>query len=222
MDALHKRPYWGQFATIYDESADYVVGRTLRLAVAGRLSRERHLGKVLECGCGTGFYTKAVVDHADRVTATDISGEMLDVARHELASCRKVLFLRADADEMPFPPGAFDTVLIANVLNTVKNPLKILQECLRLLKYDGLLVVIVYTDHGMNGTEKTGLALRYFQKFGLPPPWGLNNFSPDELRALAAKAGFTVRTIICLGDRPQALYLRSVKAVPTGRRLVHH
>jgi len=213
MNVPYPEPYWGQHATVYDEGVDYVVGRSLRLAVAARLSRERRLGQLLECGCGTGFYTKVALRHADRVMATDISGRMLEIARHELASSPKACFLKASAEVMPFPARTFDAILIANVLQTVRDPMSVLHECFRTLKYDGLLIAIVYTDYAMDSWEITDLSLRYFQKFGMPPPWGLRNFTPAELRGLAGQAGFRVKSVAILGDQPKALYLRSVKSV---------
>jgi len=205
--------YWSRYASIYDEGVDYVVGRDLRLAVAARLSRERRLGEALECGCGTGFYTKTIAAHADWVTATDISDDMLALAAHNLASTERISFRKTSAERTPFPPRTFDTALLANLLNTVAEPLRVLREIYRVLKYDGMLIVVVYTDYDMEPGEKLDLGLRYFQKFGMPPTEGLHNFSPQALRGLVRQAGFLVKSVRVLGDNPKALYSRSVKSV---------
>jgi len=220
MGELRKKAYWSQFATVYDEGVDYVVGRSLRLAVSSRLARERHLGEVLECGCGTGFYTKVIAGHADRVTATDISPEMLDIARHNLASHGNIAYCKVAAEEIPFSPRTFDTILLANILNTVPDPIKVLHECFYALKYNGQLIVIAYTDYGMANGAKADLGLRYFQKFGLPPAWGLQNFRPDELRNQVEQTGFRIRSIKTLGEGPKALYLRSVKVIRSESHLL--
>ncbi|MDQ5988127.1 MAG: 2-methoxy-6-polyprenyl-1,4-benzoquinol methylase, mitochondrial [Syntrophus sp. SKADARSKE-3] len=214
MDSHHKGTYWGQYATVYDDGVDYVVGRELRLAAVTKLSHERRLGEVLECGCGTGFYTKVIALHADRVTATDISEEMLGIAVRQLASYPNVRLQKADAEKMPFHSLAFDTVLLANILNTVEHPEQVVKECFRVLRYGGLLIAIAYTDDGMEGEERNALGLRYFQKFGMPPSWGLNNFSPDNLRSLVSQGGFRVKSVAALGKEPKALFLRAVKSIP--------
>ena len=217
MSNLHNDDYWAPYAHTYDEGVDYVMGRVLRETIAKRLSRERRLGSVLECGCGTGFYSKEMARHADNVTATDISSGMLALAKERLAAFENISFQEVDAEKMPFPSGTFDTVLLANLLNTVKAPLAVLRESFRVLKYDGLLIVITYTDFGMEGTEKTNLALRYFQKFGFPPTWGLRNFDPSELQDLVAEAGFRYKSAILLGDHAKALYLKAFKRIKKGR-----
>ena len=213
MSVQETKSYWGAYASVYDEGVDYVVGRSLRLAIARKLSRERFPGETLECGCGAGFFTKVIARHADRVTATDIAAEMIGIASHGLASVQNVLFRQADAEKTSFPAKSFDSLLLANILNTAKNPQAIVYEAFRVLKYGGLLIAIVYTDYGMDGEEKSDLSLRYFQKFGMPPSWGLRNFSPEEFRRLVRQAGFTVKTVTILGDKPKALYLRAIKAV---------
>ena len=213
MNNLHHDDYWTPYAHTYDEGVDYVLGRALRETIAKRLSRERHLGGVLECGCGTGFYSKEIIRHADKVTATDISTSMLALARQRLEAFENIYFHAVDAEKLPFSSGVFDTVLLANLLNTVKSPLSVLKESYRVLKYDGLVIVITYTDFGMEGLEKTNLALRYFQKFGFPPLWGLRNFDPKELKDLVTEAGFEARSAALLGDHSKALYLKAFKRI---------
>jgi len=211
MEKTGDSSYWSRHASVYEEGVDYVIGRELREAVARRLSRERGLGALLECGCGAGFYTCAVAPHAAAITATDLSADMLELARDRLAPFEHILLRRADAASLPFESLSFDTVLLANILNTVEFPLGILKESFRVLRYDGLLLAIVYTDYGASVEEKTDLALRYFQKFGLPPPWGLHNFSAAGLRSLLAEARFYVRNVTLMGNCPKALYAQAFK-----------
>ena len=203
MSGSQKESYWSTYATVYDDGVDYVVGRALRMAVAEKLSHERNRGEVLECGCGTGFYTRVIAAHAQRVTATDVADEMLGVASHELASCKNVFFQKIEAEKISFPSKTFDTVLQANLVNTVKDPLKVLREGYRVLKSGGLLIVIVYTDYGMDGVEKSDLSLRYFQKFGMPPSWGLRNFSPEEFGTSSGRRDLPSRPSQCSEINPR-------------------
>lgn len=205
--------YWDRRAASYDEGVDYVVGRKLRAAIARRLSREKDLGCLLECGCGTGFYTKAAARRATSVMALDISPNMLARAKVRLEAFPHVSFYLADGERQPFPSFSFDTVLMANLLNTVREPEKILREAHRLLRYDGLLIVVTYTSYGMKADDLLSLALRYLERFGPPPPWGLKNFQPEELAKLVNKTGFAVNRLSVLGEGPRAVYLRARKAV---------
>ncbi|MGB5760357.1 MAG: class I SAM-dependent methyltransferase [Acidimicrobiales bacterium] len=68
-------------------------------------------GRWLELGSGTGAGTRILRQDAQRVTAVDLSAEMLTRAPAELAPR-----VRADACRLPFVDGLFDGVLLVNAL----------------------------------------------------------------------------------------------------------
>ncbi len=205
--------YWGRYARSYDRDTDYVVGRSLRRALYRLLAAEGDPGHVLECGCGAGYYTRALVDRAISIVATDISGEMLAAAEERLKGMPHVSFRQVDCMRRTFPSTSFDTVLMANILNTLSRPLPALREAHRVLKYGGVLICIAYTDHDVEALEKIAIRKRYLEKFGLPPPGGLTNYSAPQLGALVTKAGFKIGKLDVLGDRANAIYVRAIKAV---------
>ena len=77
--------YWSRFAHTYDRDGEYVVGRPVIEAIVERLQRERRLGEVLELGCGTGFFTKAIAGNSDLVIATADGNKRTDVEMLEEA-----------------------------------------------------------------------------------------------------------------------------------------
>lgn len=165
----------------------------------------------MECGCGTGYYTRAIAKNARHVVAADLSEEMLDAARQRLKGFGNISLRKADCEDMPFPEEGFDTVLMANVLHVLENPFKALCEAWRVLRNGGRLLIVSYTDYGLPWFEKVRLGLRYFERFGFPPPPGLRNYSPDELGALVEGAGFAVEENLIIGDMPKALFLKGRK-----------
>ena len=202
--------YWGRYAHSYDEGVAYVVGQYLREAIIKRLLRERALGEVIEFGCGTGYFTKVIARNSKHVIASDISDGMVRMARAQLKDFRNVTIQKDDCERSSFPSGGFDTVFMANLINTIENPLKALKESHRILREGGLLLIISYTDYGTKWFEKMDLALRYFQKFGLPPLY-YKNYSPNQLIRLSENADFKVEEIQIIGDKAKALYLRAKK-----------
>ncbi len=205
-----KERYWDNFSHSYDQGAEYVVGRSLREAIAEKLRREQGLGEVVEFGCGTGYFTKVVAEQATRIIASDLSDQMLEAVRMRLKDVPNVTVQKEDCESPSFPSLSYDTVLMANVLHTVEHPLKALEESYRILKLSGKLLVISYTDYGTSLFEKIELAFRYFQKFGLPPSY-YRNYSPDDLVWLVEAAGFRVEKIELLTNTAKALYLKAGK-----------
>ena len=114
----------GRDATVFDGAAsdydrqftDTLLGRWLRAAVWERLSERFRPGmRVLELGCGTGEDAIWLARRGIRVTATDASPAMLDVARAKAASAGVAAELLAfgviDLACLPEAAGVFDGAL---------------------------------------------------------------------------------------------------------------
>ena len=94
-----------EYEEIYDRNDPARQEELSKIAYAA----QAHLkGKsVLEVACGTGFWTHIVSGAANRVVATDISREMLEIAKRKGHKC-KVNFAVADAYCPPFRQRTFD------------------------------------------------------------------------------------------------------------------
>jgi ubiquinone/menaquinone biosynthesis C-methylase UbiE len=107
------RDYYRRRAAEYEQiyyRDDEARRRELR-AIASRLEV---LGKdrtVLELACGTGYWTVVLSRTAQRVTAVDLSPEMLIEARRKDYGC-PVDFVQGDLYELPFSPGQADLLAL--------------------------------------------------------------------------------------------------------------
>ena len=110
------------------------------------IARTRELlGKddsVLEIGCGTGTSALLLAPAVHRILATDVSGEMIAIAREKVAAqaITNVELAVAAATEPPAAGGPFDAVLAFNVLHLVTDCPATLQHVHRLLKPGGLFI----------------------------------------------------------------------------------
>jgi ubiquinone/menaquinone biosynthesis C-methylase UbiE len=212
MAEYNKEKYWSKFANTFDEDQAYIVGGAVqRQAIIDRLSGERDLGELIELGCGAGFYTKVLAANASHVMATDLSDEMLAVARTQLKDLQNVTVAKADCEKTAFPDGKFSSVFMANLIHIIENPLKTLQESYRILKNGGLLLIVNHTGYGMKWFEIMKMGIRFLRRWGKPPPYSKSKLSPDELRSLVESAGFKVEEVQLIGDRSKAIYLKGRK-----------
>ena len=203
--------YWGRFAHSYDRDGEYVVGHSILEAILNRLSEEQDLGDLLEFGCGTGYFTRVLAGQARHVIATDLSDEMLQVARTELGQLQNVTIQKADCASTDFPGERFDTVLMANLVHVIAAPLPCLLESHRILKRAGLLIVVDFTGYRLSLSRTVRLGWKYVRKWGIPPRHGRNDLSPEELMDLVQSAGFIVSDVKLLEGGSNALYLRATK-----------
>jgi ubiquinone/menaquinone biosynthesis C-methylase UbiE len=132
--------------------------------VRGGLLAGAH-GRVLEVGVGTGLsfpYYPAV----EELVGVDASEPMLKRARQRAADVgRDVTLVRADAENLPFEDGSFDTVVLMAVLCSVDNPADAVSEFRRVLRPDGRLL---FNEHVRSSNP--GLA-RWQDR--LERPWGV-------------------------------------------------
>ena len=76
--------FWNRFTKNYDANIDRAYGRGMRPIAVGRLRQEQCLGKNLEMGCGTGFFTPILTGMADSIVVTDLAEEFLKIAREPM------------------------------------------------------------------------------------------------------------------------------------------
>lgn len=76
---------------------------------------------VLELACGTGYWTRVMLDTVDKVVAVDINPEMIALANLRALPANKVAFRVADAWHLPEDIGDYTAVFIGFWWSHVKR-----------------------------------------------------------------------------------------------------
>ncbi len=92
-------------------------------------------GTLLDLGCAYGYLVLAAAQRGYRAWGADISSYAL-----VQEADAKPRMARADLSRLPFATGAGDAVTLFDVLEHLHNPLAALQEAVRVLSPEGLLV----------------------------------------------------------------------------------
>jgi 2-polyprenyl-3-methyl-5-hydroxy-6-metoxy-1,4-benzoquinol methylase len=183
-------------APLPDPSLDRKFERVCEL-VAEQLPR----GRYLDAGCGDGRYLAALArlpTRPARIVATDISGQILDVAHAAAAEAGvEVETIRANLEALPLDDESFDLVLCTQVIEHLLDARLGLAEIARVLAPDGC--AIVTTDHGRSPVTKAlnlprTVAVRMLGLRGrrIPVVWPERTFLVDELAGLIRDAGLQV------------------------------
>ncbi len=100
-------------------------------------------GNVLDLGTGTGELALNLARNAEhsRVWASDISFEMIAAGKRKPGT-QAIRFSQADALRLPFPDGAFDTVVSAFLMRNLPDQRLAIEEQIRVLKPGGRLVFL--------------------------------------------------------------------------------
>jgi len=173
-------------------------GLTLVDRLGAWLSRRRvlrHLPRktdltALDCGCG--FYAILLRDLKPRLSRGLGIDIHIDPA---VRAMERLEFIESTLEEsLPaLPPDDFDLVLLISVLEHLTDPEETLNQCYRLLRPGGALLVNVPTWAGKRGLEFSAFKLR------LSPAEEMNDhkmyYGKRDLWPLLVKSGFKPRHI---------------------------
>jgi len=204
-----KETYWSRFASDFEERTNYVVGNDHIELIKAVLSKQTDLGDTLELGCGSGTYSEILAREARHLTATDYSDEMVAFSKHRFESMENVTVEKANCFSLSYPEFSFDTVVMANLLHVVPEPEKAVQECKKVLKRNGRLIIVSFTTEGMAVFSKLGMIYRFLKTFGKPPPTA-HKLTVQKTKTILSDCGFKVDEARLIGHRSKAIFVNAV------------
>jgi 2-polyprenyl-3-methyl-5-hydroxy-6-metoxy-1,4-benzoquinol methylase len=137
-------------------------------------------GRLLEVGCGNGKRLARM-----RALGWDVTGQEVDPAAAEYVRREKGIAVHLGALETMAVTEAFDAIIMSHVIEHVHDPVALLAVCHRLLRENGVLVVLTPNAASL-GHRRFGGGWR-----GLEPPRHLHLFNGNTLTRAVLKAGFT-------------------------------
>jgi len=163
----------------------------------------RHAGitanqRVLDVACGTGVVAITSARSGARVSALDLTPQLLERARENAQAARvEIDFREGDVEQLPFEDNAFDAVLSQFGHMFAPRPDVALKEMLRVLKPGGTIAFSTWPPELYMG-RNFGLVARYAPAppAGVAPPllWG----DPSVVRE---RLGSAVKNIVFDRDR---------------------
>ncbi len=191
--ALARARFWDRTARKYaaDPIADPIGYEATLRRVKELLSPE---WSVLEVGCGTGTTALRLAAHARAMLATDLSSEMVAIAREKLAAqpTPQLRFEVADAEAHAMDGTQHDRVLAFNVLHLVSDLDGALQAVLKQLKPGGLFISKTPCLAEMNPII-TRLLVPLMRALGKAPE--VLVFDATELESAFERHGFIVDAV---------------------------
>lgn len=140
--------------------------------------------KVLEVGCGRGFYLKTLksVWPDLEVTGIDLNQKYLDKAKEFLGSL-DVRLVKGDATKLPFKDKTFDRIIASEILEHIPDDQKAVSEMYRVLKPGGIVMVTVPNKNYPFCWDPVNWILERLFKWHLPSNiWWLSSIWADHVR----------------------------------------
>ena len=167
--------------------------------------------KILDLGCGSGRYTKLLLNKEAKVWAIDPSEKMLEIAQREN---KEVIFKKGTASKIPFKTNFFDIVISSLVIDHIKYIDKAFREVNRILKNNGIFIFsrnnpiteIVEKCEGnsyiFNNYFKEGKRKKYFPNFKVNMPY--YHITMETIIKTIIRNGFVVDDYIDVKPNPRS------------------
>src|SRR3989338_9547159 len=135
---------WGKVAEWYDETVeqrgsyqqDLILPNLLRLMEIQKGER------ILDLACGQGLFARAFYEAGGKVIASDISEELLDIAKKK--SPKEIAYYSAPAHALHFlKDGSVDKIAIVLAIQNIENLNETFAECARVLAARGKLYIVL-------------------------------------------------------------------------------
>lgn len=95
-------------------------------------------GRLLDAGCGLGYFLAVCDRHGYETFGLDISEYAVGEARKHTKADLRI----GDVQKLPFSRGTFDIVTLLDILEHVEHPDVAISECRRVLKPGGVMLIL--------------------------------------------------------------------------------
>ncbi len=141
-----------------------------------------HKRKLLDIGCGYGYFLDIMKNHGWDASGIDPSANTVAIAQD-----RGLNVIQKTIEEIDCPENSFDAVTMFYVLEHLTDPHNALKKAFTILKPDGMLILRV---------PHTTPIVRFLSLLGIKnnlydPPFHLYDFSPQTITMLLEKSGFS-------------------------------
>ena len=179
---------------IYERLWRPLAGRLLMGALGPDMAGERRMAlemldvapgdAVLDVACGPGNFSRAFARAAGGglVVGLDASATMLAQAARE-RSLGEVAYVRGDAGDLPFRDGAFDALCCFAALYLIDEPLRAVDEIVRVLAPGGRVALLSSVSRGPLPAAVADTVVRGVS--------GVRVFGRDELTGALRQHGLT-------------------------------
>ena len=111
---------------------------------------EKHLNVVntlkkntilLEVGSGDGYDANRINNSEINIIQSDISFEMVKLAKSNKKNNSKIVYVVSDAEKIPCKDNSLDAIMIVGALHHLPSPIKFFKEASRVLSPNGILII---------------------------------------------------------------------------------
>lgn len=162
-------------------------------------------GKILDFGCGEGFFTELVFGKGKINVGLDLfNNKRVEEAKKENVYKKISLY---DGDTIPYPDNYFNTIVSNCVLEHIPDVKSSLKEIQRVLKPCGFFITSVMADQWEDNLFGTKLFGNGYKKYMRKTQFHHNLFSVEKWQSYFKKTGFKIQSVEGYLNKKSSFYL---------------
>jgi SAM-dependent methyltransferase len=178
-----------QDIVLHDEQASYGLHKNIL-----DLLQKEQPGRLLDVGCGTGFFAKKVRERWD--TEVHVAEYRREFVRYEGLQVSEVdLNL---LQRLPYEDDSFDYIVLIEVIEHVKHPWFLMEELARILRPGGKIFLTTPNVHHLGSKLKVAFGSDFWgfnEETQSSPLSHLISFTVRQLRLIMNECGLTVERV---------------------------
>lgn len=186
-DIYNESGYYGRKKERFKKFIDTLMRffNRFRYLIVSKNFYDKKEGKLMDIGCGKGKFLVEARKDGWEVFGIEPTMRSSDIAINEYGLNVLQNYLSLEQFDNEF----FDVITMWHVFEHIPDPNNVLQIAYNWLKYEGLLVMAVPNINSIQALFGKDLW------FNLDPPRHLYHYSPETLKLILEKNGFTVKYI---------------------------
>ena len=196
-DKGRARRFYRFLSPLYDTINPYIWNESMRDAAIERFDIDA-ADRILDVGCGTGFATEGLLQHAEDIHGLDQSAHQLKRAKRKVG--KDVSLYRGDAERLPFDDNSFDAVWSSGSIEYWPDPEATLAEFKRVGRPGAPVLVVGPNEPSLLPFRKLAKAIMWF-------------YGPDQATEWFEAAGLEDIEHVTMGP----WYSRSIAIVTLAR-----
>ena len=150
--------------------------------ILAKIENHTQRGKILDVGCALGYFLKIAKDSGWETVGLELSQIGSKHAKEKF----NLKVINKTVEEASFSPNTFDAISMIGVLEHLPNPLQLLRQCMRILKPEGVILVVVPNMYSLLNMVLRDKSLTFDGRNHLV------HFSKDTLQKCFSLSGFEI------------------------------
>jgi len=199
-----ERRFWDRFANYYDSFINKVFRKSYSFILENIESDLNLNHEVLEIGTGTGIIPFNICSKVSTVVATDISPEMVRVAKQKLlkTEIKNIDFQIHDSYNLTLKDKSFDVVIASNLLHLLYDPETPIKEVKRIMKDNGIFIAPTICAGENTRSKIIASIIGTLSGFKVVNKWSINEF-----KNMLTNNGFIITRSVIIYDKIPLAYV---------------